>query len=424
MRKFILVCIMILSLLSACTANTTAVDSEKASQISSIDTVTSEQGETEQIETDSIHTLFFKDDLKSDTAEVTFFNSKSGKSEAVEMKKISEDDSFITYSCEGDTSVYNMAYITCGDKTTFEFAFNKCVSGWCRTQEDFFPYTEGEEIDIIPKFDDVTLKGYGFEQVIHIWKPDDYDADSDEKYSTLYVLDGQNIADFGISGQNAIHCPGVIEQVRSAAAVNGTKTIVVAIETYLARDFELMPDLTASTVGRESERDNGIGDDDDRDYDSMDGTEFADFIANILVPYVQTNYNVYTDARHTSISGNSLGGLESFYITMEYPNIFGTVGAISPSFLFIDEGAWSEYLNKKTFNDNSPILYFYTGPSGSDTDPDVTNMYNRLKEMGYPENKLLLHFNEKGTHDFSYWRSVFSEYLTAAFFGDVEALRQ
>ncbi len=51
-------------------------------------------------------------------------------------------------------------------------------------------------------------------------------------------------------------------------------------------------------------------------------------------------------------------------------------------------------------------------------------MYNCLKEMGYPEDKLVLHFNETGVHRGDYWCSVFSEFLTATVFQRIETLQQ
>ena len=274
-------------------------------------------------------------------------------------------------------------------------------------------------------FDDVTFTAYGFEKIVHIWKPEDYDASSDEKYSTIYVLDGQYIADFGLLNYEPMHCPGVIEQTRTAMSQTGKKAIIVAIDNYLERDCELTPELEYSVDDKENERMKS-SDSTDSEYDSMTGSQIAYFLANMLVPYVQQNYNVYTDALHTSITGNSLGGLEAFYIGLEYPDTFGTVGAMSPSFWLFEEPDWSKYLekHKKSFSDNLPLMYLYTGPAGEDTDPEVTNMYNRLKDMGYPEDKLVLHFNENGTHSHLWWRSVFSEFLTAMFYQNVETLQQ
>lgn len=43
--------------------------------------------------------------------------------------------------------------------------------------------------------------------------------------------------------------------------------------------------------------------------------------------------------------------------------------------------------------------------------------------MGYPGDKLLLHFNEDGVHDSTVWRNVFSEFLNAMVFRNVKPLR-
>lgn len=362
----------------------------------------------------SHHYLYFKDSSRSDHATATFFNSDSGDHEEIEMTEYSEDNDSRTFCCEGNSSLYNMAKISYGDNHTKEFAFNKCVSGWYESEDGFLPYTEGEAIDYQPEFDEITLDCNGYEKEIHVWKPDDYDADSEEKYASVYVLDGQTMAFIGKDGQSLDDCEVVTEQVRAMTSVTGEKAIVIAVDTYgnmrdITRDAELAPDLSA--YGAEIDR-------------QTNGNEFASFVAQTLVPYIEENYNVYTDALHTSIAGASLGGLESFYIAMEYPELFGTVGALSPSFLFYDDDEmWRNYLGEKSFGDDSPFLYFYTGPQGGDTDPYVTDMVSRLKDMGYPAEKTALHYNENGGHIVWFWRSVFSEFLEAMVFRRVEPLQ-
>ena len=425
-----LAALLLLGTLSACASGSSDNTPNSDASVQSVsqeikESLENAESSKNEDEISTLHTFYFKDSSKSSQATATLFNSANGKSENIEMKKIGEDDDFSTFSCEGDTSVYNMAYVTYSeDNKTLEFAFNKCVSGWCKTEDDFFPYTEGDDIDYTPEFDDFTITGYGWEKTIHVWKPEDYDASSSEKYSTIYLLDGQNLAKFDRDYFELSTRPGVLEQIRSSQAEAGTKTIVVAVENHLTRDYELVPELEFSAAENENELLNVSEpvEDEDADFDGMSGSQFAYFMANKLVPYIQQNYNVYTDAAHTSVTGNSLGGLESFYMTVEYPEVFGSVGALSPSFMLYNESQWEEYLSKKTFGADSPLLYLYTGPAGSDTDPDVTNMYNRLKEMGYPQGKLILHYNENGAHSHIYWRSVFSEYLEAMFFQKVEPL--
>lgn len=364
---------------------------------------------------ESHHFLYFKDSAKNDHATAIFFNSNSAESEEVEMTACSEDSDSRTFCCEGNSDLYNMVKIAYGDKHTKEFAFNKCVSGWYDSKDGLLPYTEGEEISYPAQHDEITLTCNGYEKEIHIFKPDDYDADSQEKYASVYVLDGQWMTFLGKEGISLDDSCLVTEQVKAMTSVTGSKVIVIAVDTYgnmkdVSRDVELAPDL--SKYGAELDRE-------------MKGNEFAAFVADTLVPYVQEHYNVYTDALHTSIAGASLSGLESFYITMEYPELFGTVGALSPSFLYYDnDEMWRKYLGEKTFDDNSPVLYFYTGPQGGDTDPFVTDMVNRLKDLGYPSDKLILHYNENGGHHVWFWRSVFSEFLEAMVFRSVKPLQQ
>lgn len=364
------------------------------------------------------HTVYFKDITKSEKSVATFYNSADKTSTEVDMEVVSKDNDATIFSCEGDCQTYNMVYFTYGDKKSDEFGFNPCISGWCNTEDnDYLPYLYGDEIDYSPKFDDITLTGYGYEKIIHIWKPDGYDASSGEKYSTIYALDGQMSVINGRNDQNLKGCPMFNEQIKAMDRLTGEKTILVLVENHVTRDNELVPKIGESF-------DQKMRDGEEIEYDSMDGTQFAEFVAATLVPYVQENYNVYTDARHTAITGASLGGLEAFYITMEHPELFGTVGALSPSVWEFDDAVWTEYLSKKSFDEeSSPFVYLYVGKDKQDTDPVTTEMYQRLQKMDYPADKLVLHKNENGLHSSFYWRGVFSEFLTAMVYRRIAPLQ-
>ena len=156
----------------------------------------------------------------------------------------------------------------------------------------------------------------------------------------------------------------------------------------------------------------------------MEGKEFASFIKNKVMPYINKHYNVYTDARHNSIAGASLGGMEAFYIGMEYPEAFGTVGALSPSFWAFKDSAWVKYLSGKKFSNKSPFLYLYSGNYDLDVGPFVKTMYNNLLKKGYPKNKVVYHYIEKNEHNTYCWRLMFSEFLTAAAYGKIEPLQK
>ena len=405
--SFILAAVMLAAVLAACGAEDKNTDNNTAAtkdEISNDAKMLNALNETQ-------HTLYFKDKDKSGKVVATFSNSSSDKSEEVEMVKCGEDSDSYTFSCEGNVIDYNVAKITFDDKSTKEFSFNKCTSGWYNSEDGFLPYTEGEEINYSPEFDEVTLDCNGYEKDVHIWKPEGYDASSDKKYATIYVLDGQSMAFVGKPGQILEDSEVVTEQVKAMTSVTGYEAIVVAVDTFgnmrdISRNDELVPDI-GETV----------------DHSKKKGTEFAKFVAETLVPYIQKNYNVYTDALHTSVAGVSLGGLESFYITVEYPELFGTAGAFSSSFWIFEDNVWRDYLGTKSFDEDSPLLYIYTGGAGGDTGEENDLMVERLNDMGYPQKKLAYHYNEWGGHHSGYWRNYFSEFLEAMVFQKVEPIQ-
>ncbi len=397
--------VIILSLLTACSTK----QSSDIPQSSTKNTIQTDKKH---------HLLYFRDKDKSDKAVVTFFNSVTGDSTNVDMEKIASDDDSFTFSCEGDTTVYNMAHITYGDKQSGDFAFNNCVSGWNNSEYGFLPYTEGEEIDYFPHYEHFTIDCNGYNKKIHIWTPDDYDPDSDEPYASIYVLDGQDDVCIEEPGAKPKEVMSIPEQVRSMTATTGYRAIIIGVSTYgdmvnYTRDDELIPN---------------IGEMADSEYVAMTkriGDDFARFVAETLVPYIEKNYNVSPNARHTSVTGASLGGLEAFYIGMEYPDVFGTVGAQSPSFWTYGDDVWTEYLKQKDFADDTAFLYIYTGSGGdTDMDGDVTAMVERLKKLGYPETKLAYEFYEQGGHHVTFWRRFFSEFLEAMVFQHIEPLQK
>jgi enterochelin esterase-like enzyme len=59
---------------------------------------------------------------------------------------------------------------------------------------------------------------------------------------------------------------------------------------------------------------------------------YSDWVARILVPYVDAHYRTRHSRRGRAIVGWSLGALNAFNLGWDYPELFATVGAFSPSF--------------------------------------------------------------------------------------------
>ena len=371
-------------------------------------------GNTKNKKQANLHTLYFRDESKSEEAVATFFNSDTDKSEDVKMEKMEDDGEASVFSCEGNTSAYNMVYITYDGISTEKFAFNKCVSGWNNGSDGLMPYPYGEKINYTYKFKDVTLKCSGYDKTVHIWTPDGYNEKSQEKYATIYALDGDAMVYLGQPGTSVSGCENIPEQVKAMTAATGHKAIVVAVETHgdertCYRDDELIPNL--GKMAHEEGTSKKLG------------NKVADFISDTLIPYIQKNYNVYTEARYTAVTGVSLGGLEAFYTAMAHPEKIGAAGCFSPSLWCYGDEQWENFIKKTPFDKNAPFIYIYTGSEKNDTGKESVAMVKLLKKTGYPKNKLAFHYNKNGGHATPYWRNTFSEFLEAMFYYKVEALK-
>lgn len=375
-------------------------NSEKASDEGS---ETSEKPDTES----GIHTLYIRDQEKNEEIKATFFNTMTSASEDITMTKTGEDSNCFYFTCKADTDKYNMVHLTYGDTVSRDVAFNKCVGGWCLWNDELLPCSQDKEPEYSPKYDTKIFQFDGYDVVTYIWKPDNYDASSPEKYSTVYVLDGQTVLSVEIA--HDVQCWNVAEAVDSMMSVTDFKSILVAIETNEHRADMLVPDFGEidSRFQLTSEKRCGA---------------FGDFISDTVIPYVEQNYNVYTDAIHNSISGSSFGGLASFYIAMEHPDKFGTAGVLSASFQLYSEDVWKSYISEKVKNEDQPFLYFYAGRYSGDNGDVASATYNSLIEAGYTKEKLVYDKYEQGTHNIPYWRSIYPEFLEAAFMQKVAAL--
>lgn len=329
------------------------------------------------------------------------FSSVSGREphRAEMIKKDDEDDSAI-YVCYADPAVYDRVTVTVNGADGVQLAFNKYVSGWDVTAGRYTPFTYGQDSES-PRTERVEFPYQERTKGVLIWTPKDYDPKSDEKYSVIYMTDGHNLFD---PNMTSFGCWAVAESVESMMANSDHKAIVVGIENMDGwRDDELTPNLGTPTSAN---------------YEDGHGAYYCEFVVNTVMPYIEKNYNVYTDRDHTAICGSSSGGIESFYIAMEHPEKFGTVGALSPAFILFDNDTWDQYLSKKDFSAGYPRIYIYCG-EGADLEqqllPGAQDMPENLSKIGYPAQNIYYYTAEKALHNELYWRIIFPDFLKFMF---------
>jgi len=149
---------------------------------------------------------------------------------------------------------------------------------------------------------------------VTVYLPPDYDHAAARRYPVLYANDGQDMEAVGLQ-------PTLAQLYRDRAI---EPVIVVAIRMLADRasGYGLSDRAAAcSLVG--GSRIGPIG---------TRAQDYSAWVATALVPYVDAHYRTRKSARGRTMLGWSLGALNAFNLGWQYPEVFGRIGAFSPSF--------------------------------------------------------------------------------------------
>jgi predicted alpha/beta superfamily hydrolase len=155
---------------------------------------------------------------------------------------------------------------------------------------------------------DVRSPDLGNGRDILVYLPSSYPT-ANRTYPTLYMHDGQNLFDAGTSFAGEWR----VDESLEALADEGIEAIVVGIpnagERRLA-EYSPWPDPR---------------------YDGGRAADYVRFVVDTVKPLVDASFRTSTERHLTGAVGSSMGGLVSLYAFFERADVFGLVGALSPS---------------------------------------------------------------------------------------------
>jgi len=137
----------------------------------------------------------------------------------------------------------------------------------------------------------------------------------------------------------------------------------------------------------------------------MDTKLFVKDFVNDLIPFIEKNYNVYTDANHRALAGLSMGGLEVLDSFMAQPDMFAYINVMSSGWFANNEEMYKTGDARlaeiaSTLNKTAKILLF---TQGGPEDIAYTNGNEMLKV--FDKNGIKYEFTEMpGGHTWSVWR--------------------
>ena len=139
------------------------------------------------------------------------------------------------------------------------------------------------------------------------------------RYPVIYFHDGQNMFDDKTSYVGEWHADEALE----ALAKDGFEAIAVAIPNAgVDRLDEYSP-----WAGKAASRRRRV---------AGNGDTYLDWLVESVKPIVDRSFPTRTDRAGTGTAGSSLGGLISLYAPVRYPEVFGFIGAMSPSIRWHD----------------------------------------------------------------------------------------
>ena len=230
----------------------------------------------------------------------------------------------------------------------------------------------------------------GFARTVRIYTPDAYDHEPHRRFPVLYMHDGQNL--FAHPESSIFHtwCANTaLERLVSEGSLE--PWILVAVDSTHNRLAEYSPwDEPRSNVRAQ-------------------GQQHVRFLVETLKPYIESTYRVRHGPEWTGVMGSSLGGLMSLYTGWKHPELFGRIGALSPSVM------WSEYKlfqHWKAHSRRWSRIYLDAGsdewiepagvplPYGEAT----RDFYFHLKHLGYADHEVQLVMDPHGGHHELDWQ--------------------
>jgi enterochelin esterase-like enzyme len=148
-----------------------------------------------------------------------------------------------------------------------------------------------------------------------VYLPPDYDAQTKARYPVLYLQHGGGEDETGwIRQANANF---ILDNL--IAAKSCKPMIVVMAYGYARRAGQAPPDLTGKPFGSP---------------DMMKAMQdmasaFEGDVTQVLIPFIDSTFRTLSDRDHRAMAGLSMGGMQTFQITLDHLDLFSYIGGFS-----------------------------------------------------------------------------------------------
>jgi predicted alpha/beta superfamily hydrolase len=256
----------------------------------------------------------------------------------------------------------------------------------------------GTTVEVFPRFNTVAgafARTYpsvrstvlGNTRGVWIYLPPTYDENRAARFPVVYLHDGQNLFDPRAAfGGVAWDADGAMDGGAESGAIR--EAILVGVENNASRIDEYTPTRDATVMG------GGRGD------------LYLRFLVDEVKPMIDREFRTLPGRETTAIVGSSLGGLISLYAGVRRPDVFGVVGALSPSTWWDGRVILREVMSLASRPVRPLRVYVDSGDAGTSRDgvDDTRELAATLRTVGYVEGTTLRHVVQSGgQHSERFW---------------------
>jgi len=242
--------------------------------------------------------------------------------------------------------------------------------------------TASENVHILT--DTITIDYLNKKRTLALYLPENYATDTVD-YPVIYFMDGESLFDQKIQEGTEWQVDEVLDSIRQLGQASAIVVGIYSSENRL-REYKPFPSTRWYSHKRVS------------------GDKHANWIVNSVKPWIDARYRTKKEAQSTIIGGASLGGLMSYYMLMEYPDVFGGAIVFSPSF-WVSEVVYQ--LHEKNKRLAQQKIYFDAGRLETPTVNSIERMREVLLASGMPAEDIKLDIEEGEGHWHMTWRKGF-----------------
>jgi enterochelin esterase-like enzyme len=148
-----------------------------------------------------------------------------------------------------------------------------------------------------------------------VYLPPDYDTLVKARYPVLYLQHGAGEDETGWIRQG--HANFILDNLLATKSCQ--PMIIVMAYGYARRAGQTPPDLTGKPFGSPEMM---------KAMQDM-AAAFEDDVTQVLIPYIDSTFRTQSDRDHRAMAGLSMGGMQTFQITLNHLDLFSYIGGFS-----------------------------------------------------------------------------------------------